>query len=513
MKLLFFMQDTPEENNRIRGLVRENYPGLLEKGYVTWRQLDYRRYRRAGGFSLEFAQSVVANHNDNVNEQNRIQINNMESWNTNYDGILRAIPDVKVTNNNYEIPTHEHDGDRQLVYTNWPKPTSGKEVKEEYVNMVNLMGSIESQSGVLKYINTPWHHEDNDPEIPMSGWNLVLNQSVANIAVNSNPDKFNLRIVVPDDIEKYLSRSKFYKGELRAVLLLRYHDEDNYIQTMPKDRLPPNVKPKGFVPLFIYSNGGTYSVYNYRGDQVEWGDFSKRRSYFYYELRDVMAHLANPNEDERWYMYELPKGENSVLKHYIVGKKYLGNENRKCITWKPDSLGIVEYHKNCMYEGSDMDMKRAGESLEESLELYMERNKLEGPVQPDTKENEYEVVFNVANLDLNTCAVKHGDNPPPFKPPNKTMAPRNLGIYAESHDDRNNKINHLTSAWATWNEIIGKNDNPLKALSCIMEEYKKENTWIDEENTPIEYRGGASFFTGLLGISLVVMGSLFGSAL
>jgi hypothetical protein len=208
-----------------------------------------------------------------------------------------------------------------------------------------------------------------------------------------------------------------------------------------------------------------------------------------------MAHLANPNEEERWYMYELlPK--QGTLTHYVVGKKPLGNKNRKCIIWWGDTIKIVDYEGECKYEGSDMDMERMGGDVEEALKYYMDRNKLEAPIQPEFDTSDFEAVFESAE----TNGV--------YTPPNVVMDPYKLGIYGEDHEKRDKSAPHLTTAFATWNETKGADKNPLKVLSRIME---NEKNWIENENTPFKYGGGARFFTGFLGLAVVVACSLFGN--
>lgn len=480
MKLLYFTDNSHKET--VRTLVRKNYPGLLENGFVTWEQLDSRRYRRAGGFSLEFAKKVVQLYNEKV-DKFKLTTENMNEWQTDIDFSTRKIGN-EVEKEDYQIPSHELDGERQLLYASFPKDTSDPKVKQEFVDMACAMKRTN------KYIVSPWRHPENDPRDPMTRWNLLLNQSMANIAVNSNPETFNLRIVVPENFEETLTRASIYEGmtsTLVAVLLLRYHDVDGYIGSMPKDRLPPNVKPTGFIPLFIYHGRDNYRIYNYRGDQVEWGDFSKRKTYFYYELRDIMAHLSN--ENERWYMYQLPT--DGVLRHYIIGKKKLEDEtNRKCITWTRDSKSITisDFDNSCSYDGDSGDFKRYGEEMGEELQLNLLRNDLIPKSDVDTSESEYEADY---------------DDPGKFVSCGVMVRPMNFGIYGEKREGKTH--NHLNTAYENWDKIF-KERNPLRVLSCIADQ---ESSWILGENDFISGGGrSAKYLTGVLGLSVMIISSI-----
>jgi hypothetical protein len=84
----------------------------------------------------------------------------------------------------------------KLVYTPYPKRDWGLNDKKEYFNFSKQIEMCNREDNPkTKYIVAPWRHNDNDPNEPMSKWNLLLNQSIATIDVNNNPSTINMRIV------------------------------------------------------------------------------------------------------------------------------------------------------------------------------------------------------------------------------------------------------------------------------------------------------------------------------
>jgi hypothetical protein len=390
-KRLFFMHGVnEEEKNAIRYLVQINYPGLLDNGYVEWETLHNNRHRRAGGFATNIAEEIVKQYNNihesKKNEKRCIRIDNMGEWNTNPGSIIQHIKndvEIKKTDIHCYIPeVQELFGDHQLVYTPYPKTDWELKYKQEYFSFSkNIEECNVNNNSNPKYIVAPWRHNDNDPNEPMSKWNLLLNQSIATIAVNSKPDTINMRIVLPDNYVDILASTPFNNAnhqKMRAVLLLKYVNNNEC-----EDRLPES----GFIPLFVFhwgefantnapiSNRKTesHTLWNYRALMVDWGDWSKRMTITFYELRDVMAHLASKDENEKWYMYKYNNNNNqnnepsSSLIHLFVSKNKLEHANleQQCFDWTEGKKGIkLTNEQHCKYEGDDDDFKRIGDIKE-----------------------------------------------------------------------------------------------------------------------------------------------------
>lgn len=520
-KLLFFLPSaTPEDKKTIRALVHKSYPGLLEEGSVPWSDLDFNRYRRGGGFTTEFAMKVIEKYNSSV-DSFQLKNDNMESWPTNFDNITSALPPEQMAVSGSceetvpEVPA-KMAGDRELVYLPFPKKSWSPEMKRAFVSVAECMAKTPG-----KFIVSPWQHAENDADVPTSRWNLLLNQSMANLAVNVDPNKFQLRIILPKDISGVLHKASMdpeSKADLRAVLLLRFHDDDG--NQLDEERQAPGNSKDGFVPLFVfvYPEGETrkgatlqkrhekFRLYNYRGDEVEWGDFSKRKTITYYELRDVMTHLASDNIHELWYMYRIYHNS-AFLDHYVVGKVVVGpgcrDLNPVCIVWDDDNDTIKIEDKGasskCAYEGSHQDFKRIGdEDLENQVMIAMEREDV--LYNPDVylsdiwaEPTDYEV-----DIDDNEPAPKR------YQPPNAICKPGNFGIYGMVSGNRI-CTSHLNRAWRKWENK--RMPNPLRVLSVAV---RQAGEWVSSYDT-FEYGGGGGKVRAVT-IFIVGMGITIASA-
>lgn len=511
-RVLFFPNGTTDEDKKIiRLLVRKNYPGLLENGYVTWKSLDEARFRRAGGFTKNVAQSIVDLYNEKVLTK-KFDKGNMKEWPSNVHEILRWIgedPSLDVS----DIPEPPPDGSKQLVYTPFPKHGWDEQSKKAYQMMVNAM---KTQGN---YIVNPWRHEENKEHERLSRWNLLLNQSVGTIAVNSNKDTANLRIVVPQDFTMTMKTQASKDITLQAIILLRYKDEDGHMEDTQSDpcRQPPNMNKNGFIPLFVFTfntsfgsadqntdktqkRKESYFIFNYMGNAVDWGDYSKRKSYTYYELRDVMAHLASADPEHKWYMFEVSE-RGAPLRHFLVTKnKDLHDiSKRVCINWYEEkkSLKFESSKGDCEYEGMDNDFMRFTDfsafATEDALTKMLKREDL------ITDTTTYDV--DSSNFEINYDISKQPESPT-YIGPRERVVPSSFGIYGVMSEYRTVK-EHMRVAYTFWQNLKGA-DNPLIHLNYVTQ-YLAGN-WILLENNYVQSAGRSVGWWTTAVIGFVAMG-------
>lgn len=526
-KCLFFMPDVNDsEKNAIRSLVMLNYPGLLENGVVEYQELYNNRHRRAGGFSKDIACEIIQRYNavhEGKSEDRSIRIDNIKDWNTNPNSIIQHIkddPNVSTTNLDYDIPELGHTGPYQLVYTPYPKTDWNVKDKQEYYDFAKkIHTSNESTNSGTKYIVAPWRHDDNDPNEPMSKWNLLLNQSVATMAVNSNPDTINMRIVLPSNYKEILASTPFNnadKQRMRAILILKYQNnkgQDN------------NLKESGFIPLFVFhwgkfektdapiSNRKTesHTLWNYRGLMVDWGDWSKRMTITFYELRDVMAHLAATKEEDKWYMYKYEdKTNKSSLIHLFVSKTQIEHHNLipQCFVWTALKKGIELSNKknDCTYEGNNLDFDRIG-----NVDLLLKRELLD--IKPekihDIPISSFEDVIPESEIfPSNPTNVLPERNTGLYNPPNYRCPSYIFGIYGLKKTCDNDANTNKATAYGNWktNGFLGNSGfHPLELLKIAVD----KSGIVTEEDK--KRAGGSTNGSSWLGIGLGVC-SLIGMA-
>lgn len=523
-KRLFFIHGVnEEEKNAIRYLVQINYPGLLDNGYVEWETLHNNRHRRAGGFATNIAEEIVEQYNKihefKKNEERCIRINNMGQWNTNPGSIIQHITndvEIKKTDIHFDIPeVQELFGEHQLVYTPYPKTDWELKYKQEYFSFSkNIEKCNANNNSKTKYIVAPWRHNDNDPNEPMSKWNLLLNQSIATIAVNSNPDTINMRIVLPDNYVDILASTPFNNAnhqKMRAVLLLKYVNNNEC-----EDRLPES----GFIPLFVFhwgefantnapiSNRKTesHTLWNYRALMVDWGDWSKRMTITFYELRDVMAHLASKEENEKWYMYKYNNNQNnepsSSLIHLFVSKNKLEHANleQQCFDWTEGKKGIkLTNEQDCKYEGDDSDFKRIGDIKE-----LLKRELLDQ--KPDTlyKISESKFEGNISKKYLEQESLT-------YISPNVRCPSYIFGIYGlKKNNTVSDRSTHQASAYGNWKKNGFYKEygfHPLEILKTVV-----DISDIVPEEEKKNYAGGSTIVSSWIGIGFGVC-SLFAMAI
>jgi hypothetical protein len=536
-KVLFFMPDVElDEKNAIRHLVKLNYPGLLEHGFVKWSDLDSARRRRGGGFTHDISKQIVGKYNEiYINrslETRQLNPNNMNEWESNPDNIIRNIKDdskIQI-DDKYIIPEVDAFlGRNQLVYTPFPKTDWKDTYKQEYMNFTTAIKKNNmDNSKITKYIVNPWRHEDNDNKDPMSQWNLLINQSVANIAVNSDPKKINMRIVLPCNYSEILTRATFNNAEnqhLRAILLLKFTNNETR-----KDKLHTS----GFIPLFVFHYGKfetnsnpisnrkheSHTLWNYRSDMVDWGDFSKRKTITYYELRDVMAHLAAKTQEEKWYMYKYDSkaNEKSSLIHLFISKNPKEHINLipYCINWSNDQKGIEIQKKNiintredrCVYDGSTEDFERIGDvnDLIERELLNINHSHIPNNDVSHYEENLESTIFS----DIENLRTNNGSNT--FIPAHRRVPSYCFGIYGEVSELRI-CTNHMPTAYSEWivkDFVKIHKFHPLELLRTVVD---KSEIITEEDKTRYISGGfpnGSASWVGVgLGVcSLIAMAFL-----
>eukprot|EP00873_Tetraselmis_striata_P027066 jgi/Tetstr1/447330/TSEL_034767.t1 len=462
----------------------KNYPGLLRRGFVDWSVLDENRHRRGGGFSLDFSRRVVDLFNQHVADPGTaLTPENLMGMSGNAAEITGMV-ECDDIDSDYDIPEPVAADKSQVVYTPFPRVWWDTETIKAYCKMVKKM-----QEGPGRYIVDPWNNGKFDAYMPMARWNLLLNQTATNIIVNSADDKhFSLRLVLPPEEEtaEILKSAKIRAGvSLKAVLLLRYKASPADLDACDDThrRLPPGRIQENFFPLFVTqkqtgnaarSTDGdhtvkryeTYRLYNYAGNEVEWGDFSKRRPITYYEMRDIMSHLAAvlpDNEAEKWYMYE----------------------------------------GDCTYDGASTDFFRFKDELglEESVRASLQREDLPNP--RDTGDG---VDKTESKHEMQLLAPESG---PSYVPPSQLCRPELFGVYGTECPERVCRTNHLVQAFRSLSRPDPESGKEM--LSYLGLAHDNAGQWVsDLRSSTFEYGGGttgsgaANWWGVVAGIGLVV---------
>jgi hypothetical protein len=256
-----------------------------------------------------------------------------------------------------------------------------------------------------------------------------------------------------------------------------------------------------------------YRLFNYRGDSVEWGDFSKRKTSNYYEIRETMAHLAARDPSKRWIALTptVADGAKPVLQHVLV-RRYMGAEEpafakrdasnglvRVCIVWNKtdDGTAVVpwpssESEETCNYDGAEADFDNredwAGFELE-SLFIPVDRTL-------DAKPSEYEDVIGVPEVPFRPSAAST-ETPRP--------QPHAFGMYSDAiptDPDEESALtttrsidNHLATAKKVWDEWVSKHKgkgnvvHPYRYLTAAVAKAK----WpVMTSHTDYNLRGGGS---------------------
>jgi hypothetical protein len=543
--VLLWVTTSAEQKTEIRTHIRHFYPGLLEKGVIPWETLDRRRHRRFGGVPQEIVDQIQNSYNGVVNPDHRLTADNFGDWPSKPSMVFSCLKqqndagaeaslenrvDIAVENQNarWDIPG---TGGRQLVYTSFPKPSWNPRLLRAYEDVrANIVRD--------RHIVDPWHNPSNDPFEPLSRWNPVLNQSAGTIAMQADPKlhPYPLRLIMPRDprlLKAVTTRTGVQETRLFdvcAVLFLRY--DGGHYHEKPSRKA---TQDKSFVPLFIvYPRQGDgsasinmdcsacggfqkmqekYRLFNYRGDSVEWGDFSKRKTSNYYEIRETMAHLAAKDPGRRWIALTpmVAAGTEPVLQHVLV-RRYMGEEEtdfaardainglvRVCIVWNDtdDGAAVVPWPSSdsdvpCNYDGADADFDNredwAGFELE-SLFIPVDRTL-------DAKPSEYEDVIGVPEVPFRPSAAST-ETPRP--------QPHAFGMYSDAiptDPDEESALtttrsidNHLATAKKVWDEWVSKHKgkgnvvHPYRYLTAAVAKAK----WpVMTSHTDYNLRGGGS---------------------
>lgn len=445
----------------------------------------------------------------------------------------------------WDIP--EEDGSHQLVYTAFPKAAWD-------ARLLQAFESVRDNLRDEKHIVDPWHNQSNKKDVPLSRWNPVLNHSAGNIAMQADPQKhpYPLRLIVPRDpelLKSITSRTGIHETrmfDVSAVLLLRY-EGGHYTET-PSRRA---TRDESFVPLFIVlprqgeatisadlgESGGfqknqeKYRLFNYRGDSVDWGDFAKRKTQNYYEIRETMSHLAAVDVDQRWvaltpvYDEREPK---SVLQHLLI-RRYMGDESsetgkldeekgngleRVCIVWneKNDGVMVVPWSETrrdvdfddspCNYDGSKDDFKdREDWATFELSSLFIPYKHGE-----ESEPSEYEKDLDGREpYQVSSRAPNTVSRPPPWAFGMYTDAiPNATGDCGEESVPRT-VTTHILSALTQWNKWVennaGKNPvHPYKYLTKAIEQAKWPVMTCKTDHTLRGGDGSSGITSGALGV-------------
>jgi hypothetical protein len=567
--ILFWVAGTSDKvKSEIRSHIKYYYPGLLENGVFPWETLDRRRHRRFGGVPQDIVNYIQEEYNNAVNDEHKLNAENFANWPRKLSMVfsclrspvpVHTVGNVPAVDGNLETQWARWDipgaGGHQLVYTSFPKASwDGR--------LLQAFESVRRNLDEGKHIVNPWNNPSNQNNVPRSRWNPVLNHSVGNIAMQANSQKhpYPLRLIVPRDPELLKSitvRSGIHETrmfDVCAVLLLRYIGGHN--TETPSRRA---TRDESFVPLFIVlprSGQSTlspeastgfqkshekYRLFNYRGDSVEWGDFSKRKTQNYYEIRETMAHLATPDPKQRWvaltpvFEKEMPE---SVLQHLLI-RRYTGNEaaesvklaeeqrnclERVCIVWNEtnDGLKVSPWTEStpCRYEGSGADFDGRKDWADFELESLFIPYDLDNM----TRRSDYE-----EDLYSPEAFV------PSMRAPNTVSRPPlwAFGLYTDlipscSDEGEGNEesvertvITHISSAMTQWNKWVVNNADknpvhPYKYLTKAIEQAKWPVMTCETDHT---LRGGdgagdssvTSAALGFLGAVVLALACLAGS--
>jgi hypothetical protein len=325
-KPLYFMPSAPDADRlEVATLVQKYYRGLLERGEMSWADIHASRSRRAGGMDPETAATVIEGFNlklpPSVREERWLSVDNMRAWPSNkvvFDQKAKDEGDGGDAAELRPIPSPPPPDDRQLVFGIWGKEVARFDFTDQYI-----VG--------------PWGEPTSEDGLDTS-YNILLNIAMATLAVGGDSTEYPLRFMLPggDALGPALNRTQYTyseKDELVAVLLLKFDATGSKVY----DR-PPHVD-RGFVPLFVFKmphwsrtqdpllrlqrTFENFKLLNYRGDLVDWGDYSKRKKVTYYELRDTMAHLT-AHAPNPWTMLRVEETVGAVREHYLV-RKTLGD--------------------------------------------------------------------------------------------------------------------------------------------------------------------------------------------
>lgn len=395
--VLHFVPDCPEaDRDNIARLVHWYYPGLLERGVMPWSVLHRNRTRRCGGMPAKTAESIFGMFNAARPAESRLDAEKVSGWPMTLGVAQRlarsetgpsapAPPKVPLP-----LPPRP-PGSKQMVYGFFGKPM------------------LEYDYDEARFIVSPWNHnfdlDEHAALSPNGAYSVPVGIAATSIVMRHSECEYPLRIVLEAGWEKNVDRQKFFARpatQLRAVILLRFEVDPAADDVFGA---PPHVR-RGFIPLFVFGSDaaqpnprfgmnhlyGAYRLHNYAGNAVDWGDFSKRKRTTYYELRDIMAHLATEGTDDRprWTMLELDPSAGSLpgMRHYFLrntlpdpvaeaGRLREEQEGARgghalrpvCIAWDEElhSLRIVprtpaevEAGTRCTYDGDARDFQLPG---------------------------------------------------------------------------------------------------------------------------------------------------------
>uniref|UniRef100_A0A061SA54 Uncharacterized protein n=1 Tax=Tetraselmis sp. GSL018 TaxID=582737 RepID=A0A061SA54_9CHLO len=497
-KRLFFTPSVDEtDKSKVRKLVAKNYPGLLETGAVSWKQLHANRARRTGGFSPGLAKKIIAEFNK-YTENYKLLSDNMARWPSNVSKIRKNVEiSGELPPGDTEFPIPVEDGEQQLIYMTYPRD-------EDQLREVMSYAFDEKKHKVGPWTNP----ESKKAPTPSGKYNILLNQAAATIALDSD-NEYPLRFILPPDLST-LNRSGLPQAQNRidklvSVIIVQYSNDNKDVGRQLRIGEDTPVK-NSFVPLFVFkikedkTIAGTetmqkrsepYILFNYRADMVDWGDYSKRKAVTYYELRDVMAKLVRPGrpgmlEFTPWVMLRTPPSmPGAKMQHFLVRRRKRNEQEERdklrqetargmrpvCIVWGPNDKGIQivdrEGEDYCEYEGDENDLRRLDAkimTMRDDLQMELkglDRDKDLG-VSDWTREigENFKSSVALTFTEFDDSRIRDVDTPTltrrlpfsAFEAVSDIEIRRSFGIYGEDFPERGLTCDfgHLRSAVAEW---------------------------------------------------------------
>ena len=398
--MLFWTAEADREDRlAISTLVKRYYPGLVDTGSISWEALREGRTRRFGGMSAAVARKVLDRYNSEATGAS-----------TDYPVKLYPYEDIDKWKCHEYINGLKIPGDPKLVPL-YHEPRAGekqmllamrnREIRAEEYGPMPDIAYIDLDRYIAQSLSIASH------ENPNVAYNVVFNMALMCAIMEGSKAEYPLRVVLPTHTwQEDLVSSPFEATEacrLCAVLMMHYRVDPAYRQANPRLWLPPD--ERGAVPLFVYRTfkrinaarsykepgerqtthttktllAINYQLVNYRGRRVEWAEYTDRKRITYFELRNVMAHLAprtsvdlQRTDSEVWTMLKVAVDDDQGYTQLLVRRRKPSEEEeqralykeskmnppltRVCLDWDEDkrSIRLVDPPKggrrNCTYD-------------------------------------------------------------------------------------------------------------------------------------------------------------------
>lgn len=366
----FYPSESADENERalISKIFEYHYESLgISDGTLDWDNLTERRRGRYHRLDLKDACDILGKVNEEassmlestsrpIKKKNREDVQKMVGYNCDKPSEWRN-----------KFPFETKGRNAIPVVENELSP-------DDPVFVLGLSSTLNYYKFDTTHMACPFARKYNVS--PMVSWNVMTNMASVVCAMYNSKNAFPIQFILPSDMEALSNDEQIAReeGTYRGFIVLRFKPEDFYDEEKSFGhfvRPADNVFEDPAIVLFVYRNrfgnpnevfsGWTpFSLVNVNSKMVDWGDFSPRKRITYYEIRQVMAHLAADGSEFR--AYELTGGADHGDRHIFVGRH--SDPRSKglvpaCFEWDDDKKLVVKQSDKCAdYNIPDMDVPK-----------------------------------------------------------------------------------------------------------------------------------------------------------